>query len=125
MDILKFGSEDIANKLAQLTDGELDDLAFGAVKVDKEGIIQVYNETEGMITGRDPKSVIGKSFFTEVAPCTNKAEFFGNFKKGVEDGSLNVLFEYTFDYKMEPTKVKVHMMKSLTDNAYWIFVKRV
>ncbi len=43
----------------------------------------------------------------------------------IRDGELNDLFEYTFDYKMAPTKVKVHMKKAITDDTYWVFVKRL
>jgi photoactive yellow protein len=125
MDIAKFGSEDIENALGKMSDKDIDNLAFGAIKLDGQGNIEQYNMAEGEITGRDPKAVVGKNFFTEVAPCTNQPGFYGKFKKGVETGNLNEMFEYTFDYQMEPTKVKVHMKKAMTGDSYWVFVKRV
>ena len=108
-----------------MSDSELDNLAFGAIQLDKEGRILQYNQAEGQITGRDPSEVKGKNFFTEVAPCTNTDQFYGEFKKGVAANSLNSLFEYTFDYNMQPTRVKVHMKKAVTDDSYWVFVKRL
>jgi photoactive yellow protein len=125
MDIAKFGSEDIENALGKMSDKDIDNLAFGAIKLDGQGNIEQYNMAEGEITGRDPKAVVGKNFFTEVAPCTNQPGFYGKFKEGVEKGNLNEMFEYTFDYQMEPTKVKVHMKKAMTGDSYWVFVKRV
>lgn len=125
MEVVRFGAEDIENALSGLKDSELDELAFGAIQLDKSGKIVSYNAAEGDITGRDPSETIGKNFFTEVAPCTNSEEFYGRFKKGVESGSLNELFEYVFDYKMKPTKVKVHMKKAITGDNYWVFVKRL
>lgn len=125
MEQIQFGANDLSNAIAKLSEKEIDNLAFGAIKLDKTGKILSYNKAEGDITGRNPQEVIGKNFFTEVAPCTNQPEFFGKFKQGVESGNLNTLFEYTFDYKMTPTKVKVHMMKSLLDDGYYIFVKRI
>ena len=125
MEVLSFESKDLANVLAKMGDKEIDQLAFGAIKVDAEGKILQYNAAEGEITGRDPKEVIGKNFFTEVAPCTNRPEFYGKFKEGVSKGDLNTLFEYVFDYKMKPTKVKVHMMKAVVGEGYFIFVKRI
>ncbi len=122
---IKFDQNDIQNALAKLDDSKVDELTFGAVKVDKDGKILAYNEAESQITGRKKENVLGKNFFTEVAPCTKTDIFYGKFKEGVEKGDLNVLFEYTFDYQMAPTKVKVHMKKSLTDEHYWIFVKRL
>lgn len=125
MELLKFDSEDIENKLANMSDDELDGLAFGAIELDAEGTVLKYNAAEGDITGRDPKAVIGKNFFRDVAPCTHAPEFFGRFQKGVAEGNLNTLFEYTFDYNMEPTRVKVHMKKAMSGSSYWIFVKRL
>jgi photoactive yellow protein len=125
MEIVKFGAEDIENSLAKMTSKDVDGLAFGAIQLDAKGNIISYNRAEGEITGRNPEDVIGKNFFTEVAPCTNRPEFYGKFKDGVAGGDLNALFEYVFDYNMTPTKVKVHMKKALTGDTYYIFVKRL
>jgi photoactive yellow protein len=125
MQIVSFGSDDIENKLQGMSEKDLDQLAFGAIQLDKNGTILAYNAAESDITGRDPRSVIGKNFFTEVAPCTKTDGFYGKFKEGVDKGNLNTVFEYTFDYKMTPTKVKVHMKKAMTGDSYWVFVKRV
>ena len=124
MDFVQFGSDDIENTLAKMKDGDLNGLAFGAIQLDADGNILQYNAAEGDITGRDPKAVIGKNFFKDVAPCTDSKEFSGRFKEGVKNGDLNAMFEYTFDYQMQPTKVKVHMNKALAGDSYWILVKR-
>lgn len=125
MEIVQFGSGDIENTLANMDKNQLDNVAFGAIQLDANGLIQQYNAAEGDITGRDPSKVIGKSFFRDIAPCTNSPEFKGRFDEGVKSGSLNTMFEYTFDYEMQPTKVKVHMKKALTGDSYWVFVKRL
>ena len=125
MEIVKFGSDDIENSLAKMDEKKLDELAFGAIQLDGDGKILQYNAAEGGITGRDPKSVIGKDFFKVVAPCTQGKEFEGRFRDGVKDGNLNTMFEYVFDYQMQPTKVKIHMKKAISGDTYWIFVKRV
>jgi photoactive yellow protein len=126
MEIVSFDDSSLANVLSKMDEKQIDDLAFGAIQLDADGTILTYNSAEGAITGRDPKEVIGKNFFTEVAPCTNRAEFRGKFDAGVKAGELNTLFEYVFDYQMQPTKVKVHMKNSMgTDGTFWMFVKRV
>ena len=125
MEVVQFGNDNIENTLANMKDGDLDQLAFGAIQLDGNGKILQYNAAEGDITGRNPNSVIGKNFFTDVAPCTDSKEFRGRFEEGVKSGELNTTFEYVFDYQMKPTKVKVHMKKALVGNSFWIFVKRV
>ncbi len=124
MEVVQFGTDDIENTLAKMGEGQLDKLAFGAIQLDADGNILQYNAAEGDITGRDPKSVIGKNFFKDVAPCTDSKEFKGRFEEGVKQGNLNSMFEYTFDYQMQPTKVKVHMKKAMVGDSFWILVKR-
>ena len=125
LNIVGFGKADIENVLAKLSAREVDDLAFGAVQLDGKGTVLQYNAAEAGITGRDAKAAIGKNFFREVAPCTSTPRFKGVFDKGVREGDLNTMFEYTFDYNMQPTKVKIHMKKAIADDSYWIFVKRL
>lgn len=125
MELVSFGADDIENTLSNMGDRQLDKLAFGAIELDANGNVLKYNAAEGEITGRDPKAVIGKNFFRDVAPCTGRPEFKGRFEQGVKSGNLNTMFEYTFDYKMQPTKVKVHMKKALVGDSYWVFVKRL
>lgn len=125
LNIVGFGKDDIDNVLSKLTAKEVDQLAFGAVQLDAKGNILQYNAAEASITGRDAKDVMGKNFFRDVAPCTSTPAFKGVFDKGVREGNLNTMFEYTFDYKMSPTKVKIHMKKAIAGDSYWIFVKRL
>lgn len=125
MEMIRFGSDDIENTLANMKDNQLNDMAFGAIQLDAKGTILKYNAAEGDITGRNPDEVIGKNFFRDVAPCTNSKEFKGRFEEGVKSGDLNTMFEYVFDYNMKPTSVKVHMKKALTGDSYWVFVKRL
>jgi len=124
LEVIDFGASDIDNKLANMSASQIDDLAFGAIQLDANGIIQQYNEAEGAITGRSPSQVIGKNFFTDVAPCTNTPKFKGAFEKVVADRG-SVMLEYTFDYQMSPTKVKAHMKPALVGGSFWIFVKRL
>lgn len=123
--VAEFGRDDILSTIGNMSAAEIDRMAFGAVELDDQGKILRYNAAEGSITGRRPQDVLGRNFFTEVAPCTNTPKFKGEFDRGVSVGVLDKKFEYTFDYNMQPTKVKVHMKKSLSGNTYWIFVKRL
>ncbi|RTE86606.1 MULTISPECIES: photoactive yellow protein [Gammaproteobacteria] len=125
MEVIQFGSDDVENKLSSMSKDQFDDVAFGAIQLDAQGNILKYNAAEGDITGRNPEEVVGKNFFTQVAPCTNSPEFKGKFDEGVKNDDLNTMFEYTFDYEMKPTQVKVHMKKAMVGDSYWVFVKRL
>ena len=122
---IEFGQDDLDNVMARLSPREIDRLAFGAIQLDRAGTVLTYNTTESAITGRRPEDVLGRNFFDEIAPCCNKPGFRGVFDAGVAKGNLCATFDYTFDYRMNPTRVKVQMKKSLVDDTYWVFVKRL
>ncbi len=122
---IEFAQDDLDNVMTKLTPDEIDALAFGAIQLDASGKILTFNTTESQITGRKKENVIGRNFFKEVAPCCNKPGFRGVFDAGVRAGKLNAIFDYTFDYVMKPTRVKIHMKSAVADGTYWVFVKRL
>lgn len=122
---VEFGQTDLDNVLASMSAREIDELAFGAIQLNAEGKVLAYNQMESNITGRRKDAVIGRNFFSEVAPCCNKPAFRGVFDAGVKSGNLNAIFDYTFDYVMKPIRVKIHMKKAVADDTYWVFVKRL
>jgi photoactive yellow protein len=125
MEIKTFKGNELDNVLARMDPKEIEKLAFGAIQLDATGKILFYNAAEGKITGRDPRQVIGKNFFKDVAPCTNSPKFSGVFQAGVATGKLDTMFEYVFDYQMKPTKVLVHLKKAMSGDTYWVIVRRV
>ncbi len=102
---------------------DLDKLPFGAIRLDREGKILSFNQAEVDITGRKKENVVGKNFFTEVAPCTNVQEFAGKFREGVQKGSLHTVFPYIFDYQMDPRNVWVTLFYSNETDTAWVFVR--
>ena len=80
---------------------------------------------EAKLTGRDPQRVIGKNFFTQVAPCTNVQRFAGKFREGVAAGELHEVFPYRFDFEMAPRDVTVTLFYSKTTETAWVFVREM
>jgi len=107
----------------RMSETELDALPFGAIRLDKDGKILSYNATESRLTGRDPKRVIGRNFFREVAPCTNVQAFAGRFREGVAKGDMHVIFPYRFDFEMAPRDVTVTLFYSRQTETAWVFVR--
>ncbi|MCG6942794.1 MAG: EAL domain-containing protein [Thiohalocapsa sp.] len=109
--------------LDSLTEAELDRLPVGAIRVDADGGILFYSRTEGTITGREPQRVLGRNFFRDVAPCTAVPEFYGRFRRGVLQGSLNCVFDFVFDFDMHPVRVHIAMREADKPGEYWILVR--
>jgi len=116
------GRADI-ERIEHLGEPDLDRLPFGAIRLDENGKILGYNKTEVTLSGRKKENVIGKNFFTEVAPCTNVQAFAGKFREGVRAGSLHVVFPYVFDFEIEPLQVWVTLFYSNVTNSAWVFVR--
>lgn len=124
MEIIKFGANDVENRLAQ-NPAHVEALPFGAIQLDRSGKILRYNKSEGLISGRTPEQVIGRNFFNEIAPCAKGRALQKAFYEAVSHGQVNRVMDYTFDYKMAPTKVKIHIKSASIDQGIWLFIKRL
>ena len=113
-----------AEALTQLTSEELDSKPFGVIKLDPEGKILFYSSGESQLTGRAKEDVVGKNFFSEVAPCTDVQEFAGKYREGVAKRDLHTVFPYVFDYKMEPRQVWVTLYWSDQSESGWVMVNQ-
>jgi len=96
---MRFVNDELLQKLQTFSSTEIDKLEFGVISVDDKGIIKMFNQYEGERANVDPKTALGKNFFTEIAPCTNNQIFYGSFKKGVDERRMDLIFPYTFTYK--------------------------
>ncbi len=121
-DRIEFDQQDVANVLAKLTTEEIDELPFGAIELDRDGVVLSFNAREAKESGRKAESVIGKRFFVDVAPCAKTPEFYGRFETLVAGGP-SAVFDYVFDYEMAPRKVRVHMKKALLGDTYWVLIR--
>lgn len=63
-----------AQALTALGPEEIDQLPFGYIALTRNGTIVRYNRYEANLSRMDLHSVIGRNFFSEVAPCTQVQE---------------------------------------------------
>jgi photoactive yellow protein len=97
---------------------------FGIIEVDDDGKILFYNATESQFAGIPREDAEGKNFFSDIAPCTESMPFRGRFEKmirGEDDETYDVVFSYTFTYRMSPTLVDIRMLRSA--GRSWILVR--
>lgn len=109
-----------------LDDGALDELPFGVICIDRHGIILRYNLAEAQFARLDRTAVIGRGFFTEIAPCTATEQFEGTVRQ-VIDGPPNqgvVTFSYVFDFKFGAQEVEIDVAASSDHQRFYILVNR-
>ncbi len=110
-------------RIQRLSEAELDQLPFGAVRLDPAGRVLAYNRAEAEMSGVARERALGRNFFTEVAPSTDVPEFAGRFHDGVRAGRLHVTFPYVLENPVEPRGVWVTLFYSGEGGAAWVFLR--
>jgi photoactive yellow protein len=116
----QIGSRDLKG----LSPEEFDAMAFGAIQLDQAGNITAYNRWEANLARRNPKEVIGKNFFKDIAPCTDVAAFRGRLDALAERGETTYLFDFDFAFPWGLRRVRIRFLIE-PDGHRWVFVTDV
>ncbi|MEQ8350250.1 MAG: photoactive yellow protein [Leptospiraceae bacterium] len=119
----RFVEDTVVEEIAGYDRSKIDELPHGVIKLDDEGKVLLFSRYESQKSGVPVAEAEGKLFFSQVAPCTNNAIFLGAFQKGVSEGHMDLIFPYTFTYKMKPAPVKVHLYRKEGTRDNWVFIK--
>lgn len=109
--------------LAELDDaGEAaDGASFGIIGITPEGHVDVYNAAEAKLAGLSPGRVMGKHFFTAVAPCMNN---FMVAQRMADESKLDATIDYVLTLRMKPTPVKLRLLKHPAAARRYILIQR-
>ncbi len=109
--------------LSDASRAELDELEFGVVRLDDHGRVVEYNQAESQLSGLARSAVVGRVFFTDVAPCTNNRLLRERFRQGVTQGAFDFELDYTFTYRMAPTPVRLRFYREAATGTNWLVVR--
>lgn len=112
---------DLAARIEQLSQYELDNLPFGVILLDIEGIIRFYSETESRQSGYG-STPLGLNFF-DIARCTSKGDFRGQIVRAQEEGKVDLEFAWPGDYDDPAREVRVRV-QSARQGGVWMFLQR-
>lgn len=82
-------------------------LPYGVIVLDRGGTVLFYNQREQEIAGRKATSVLGRNFFTEVAPCTSVGTFYDRFRETVLEEGRTAEFKFHFPFPDNPRDVEI------------------
>lgn len=119
---------DVMDTLDRLPQAAFDDLPIGAVLLNDKAKIVKYNRTEGELTNRDPRQVMGAGFFLELAVCGVSEQFQGRFKSALKAMTYDQMFPFVFFHEMPETPMMVRITKprvAMASPHVWILVRRV
>lgn len=99
--------DDVA-RLGRVNARDLDALPYGAILLDDSGRIVAYNDAESRMARLPVEAVLGRNFFTEVAPCTRVKEFEGRFRALAGDAGPGLAaFDFTFPFPFGAQRISV------------------
>lgn len=102
-----FEAPDLHDLLDAMSAAELDLLPFGLVRLDHALAVIGYNRAESALSGLSPARVMGRSFFTEVAPCLNNAMVADHYRAAAQ---LDHALDYVLAFRMRPTPARLRLL---------------
>jgi photoactive yellow protein len=116
-----FDAADLAARIEQLSQYELDRLPFGVILVDREGTVLFYSEAEARQSGY-AGSPLGQNLFA-VSRCMGADDFRGRIMRAAGAGPVDLEFGWLGDYA-DPARALRIRVQSARARGFWIFVKR-
>lgn len=108
---ITFDQPDLPALLTDLSTAQLDDLGFGVIGFDDEGVVRQYNRFESQAAALSLDRVIGNPIFTNVAPCMNNFMVAQRFEDAREAGTaLDVTVDFVLTWRMRPTNVRLRLI---------------
>ena len=94
---------------------QLDELPFGIIDLDAQATVTAYNRTEADLAQLQAEKVIGRNFFTEVAPCAAVKEFQGRFQEFIDGDEQTMRFNFIFSFRHGPVEVDIFFLREKAD----------
>lgn len=118
---MHFDQPGILDLLEQALPEVLDRAEFGIIRMGLDGVVQAYNRAESELSGLSPDKVIGRHFFTDVAPCTNN---FMVAQRFLDQATLDQTIDYVFTFRIRPTAVRLRLLRSPAAPSMYLLVQK-
>jgi photoactive yellow protein len=120
---VSFDEPALARAVEGLSEEEIDNLPFGATKLDTEGHVVFYSKAEQRLSGRKKRPTVGLNYFLTVAPCMSGPDFKGRIDAAAAAGEVDIELGWTGDFADREREVIVRI-QSASDGGLWIFISR-
>lgn len=118
-----FDQQDLVRAVEALPVQALDDLPYGAIRLDAAGVVRIYSGAERRLSGSGDRQRLGLDFFREVAPCMDSPRYRGRIERAMAEGRLDIEFGWTGDFADAERSLRVRVL-SATGGGCWIFMQR-
>jgi photoactive yellow protein len=112
--LVDFESIDALEKLEAMGSDELDSLPFGVVVMTKDGRV-----LQSAYSGLSLERVVGRNFFTEVAPGTNNCLVANRM---LHRGQIDEYVPYVFTVRLRQTHVMLRLLSAESSQRMFLLV---
>lgn len=116
---MQFSDPDLLRRLEESSQADLDDLAFGVIGMDADGVVRHYNAWEARAARLDPEWVKGRHFFQEVGLCMDNYLVGHRYRSAAQ---LDEVLDYVLTFRMKPTPVRLRLLKGPGARLDWLAV---
>ncbi len=89
--------------------------------LDRENMVEFYNAHEERYSGLPRGIVVGRHFFSDVAPCMNNYLV----AERLAETQLDVTLPYVLTFRMRPTPVRLRLLRAVEASRRWVLIARV
>ncbi len=118
---IDFNAPDLAARIEQFSQYDLDHLPFGVMLIDADGVVLFYSATEARLSGYG-EIPIGKNLF-EIAPCFAGDDFRGRLNRAREQGAVDLDIGWPRDFD-NPTRELRIRVQSARNGGLWVCIER-
>src|ERR1017187_1441482 len=118
---IDFNAPDLAARIEQLSQHDLDNLPFGVILLDREGKVLFYSATEARLSGYGAVP-LGQNLF-EISSCMGSDDFRGRLTRAMEAGPVDLEMGWPGDFG-DPTRELRIRVQSSRSGGLWILIER-
>jgi photoactive yellow protein len=113
-------------RLSKMTHQEVDDLPYGFIVLDSEGVVHMYNRYEERMSRIAAERVVGRNFFRDIAPCTRVEAFVGRFRAlAARPLGASDRFSFRFHFMHGAQDVLIQLARAPGDRVFMTVHRRV
>jgi photoactive yellow protein len=118
---IDFNAPDLAARIEQLSQHDLDNLPFGVILLDRDGTVLFYSATEARLSGYG-KNLIGQNLF-KISSCMGSDDFRGRLTRAMEAGPVDLEMGWPGDFG-DPTRELRIRVQSSRKGGLWLCIER-
>jgi photoactive yellow protein len=119
-----FDNPGLLATLHALSDAQLDELGFGTIGFDADGIVRQYNATESRFSRLSRERVVSLPLFASVAPCMNNFLVAQRFEDAAATSEpLDVTLPYVLTFRMKPVSVVLRLLAAPGPRLRYVLVR--